>query len=328
MPDVQAWELKAKIFEKKCLAAEKAMIKSCSPKEAASLKTQMKTNRKAAYDKEDKMAETIPAAIKKGVTGKKWKDFVKDTDFKKAMTDWEAALAHQQNLVKSLEWLSETAKKTHQDLKRAQADFEKEIKKTGESVKSNKTLKTVLEKSQAVLKQLDEAQGAFGTLSAKEAFFGANVKKSKDAVVSKALKDGSGDELPDILLENAKRQQSDTTAKRLARNVEKHVGNIKTLCAKEKFASVPDDVSARKALERDVQNARSSLKQASDHLDKLQSLNKDLQAAKKKQAKLIAAHNEKAKMTGLIDSVADKTKISEAAYNAAEDLIEDADTAL
>lgn len=328
MAGVQAWELKTKIFEKKCLAIEKDVAKNCSVKEAASLKEKMKTNRKAAYVKEDHMAETIPAAIKKGITGSKWKDFLKDDDFKKAMTAWEAALADQQELVKALEKLSDTAKKHHQDLKKARDAYEKEIKQTGESAKTNKTIKKVMEQSEALLKQLDDAKGAFGTLSSKEAFFGANVKKSKDAVVTKALKDGKGDELPDILLENAKRQQSDNTSKRLVRNIEKRLANVRTLCAKEKFATIPEEITAKKALEKDVQNARAALKQASDQLKKLKDLNSELQTAKKKQAKLIAAHNDKAKMTGLIGDVADRAKAAEDSLNAAEDLIEDADSAL
>ncbi|MBK0328330.1 hypothetical protein I5535_13640 [Rhodobacteraceae bacterium F11138] len=328
MPRIEQWELQTKIFEKKCAAIEKDAAKNCALKDADSLKSQMKTNRKAAYDKEDKMAETIPEAIKKGITGKKWKDFLGDKDFKKAMESWEAALAVQQELVQSLEKLSDTAKKHHQDLKRALADYEKDIKKSGETAKSNKAIKKVQDKAQALLKQLDDAKGAFGTLSAKEAFFGANVKKSKDAVVSKALKEGQGDQLPDILLENAKRQQTDNTSKRLVRNIDKFVNNAKMLCAKDKFSNIPDDRSTKTALQKDVQNARASLKMASEHLKKLQSLNKDLQAAKKKQMKLIAAHNDKSKMNDLIGSVADLCKSGEEAYNAAEDLVEDADTAL
>lgn len=328
MPRVQPWELQTKIFEKKCIAIEKDTAKNCSSKDADSLKAKMKANRKAAYDKEDKMAETIPAAIRKGITGKKWKDFLKDDDFKKAMTAWEAALTEQQTLVQSLEKLSDDAKKNYQDLKRAQDEFEKDIKKSGETPKTNKTIKKVLDKSQAVLKELDSSKGAFGTLSAKEAFFGANIKKSKDAVVTKAIKEGQGDELPDMLLENPKRQQTDNTAKRLARNVSKQLDVSNVLCAKNKFENIPEDILAKKALEKDVQNARAALKRASENLKKLQELNKELQAAKKKQIKLISAHNDKAKMNDLIDSVAALSKSSSDAYNAAEDLVEDADSAL
>ncbi len=328
VPNVQPWELQTKILEKKCAAIEKDAKKNCAAKDAKSLKDKMKANRKAAYVKEDKMAEAIPAAIKKGVTGKRWKDFVGDKDFKSAMDDWEAALTEQQTLVKALESLSAVATRHHQDLKRALDAYEKDLKKSGESIKSNKAIKKVHDNAQALLRQLDEAKGAFGTLSAKEAFFGANIKKSKDAVVGKALKAGRGDELPDILLENPKRQQTDNTTKRLAGNVEKCAARAKALCEKEKFATIPGDAAARKALAKDVQNARAELKRASDYLTKLQSLNKELQGAKKKQAKLIAAHNDKAKINDLIGRVADCFKTGEDAFNEAEKMVEDAASAL
>lgn len=328
MPNIEAWELKAKIFEKKCIAMEKEVARHCPSAESPAIKAKMKANRKMAYDREDKLSEAIPAAIKKGVTGKKWKDFVADNDFKKALADWETSLAEQQNLVKSLEDLSANAKKRFQEFKRARDEFAKEMKKAGETEKSNKTVKKWMDKSSTILSELTLSKDAFGTLSAKEAFFGANLKKSRDVIVAKALKEGKGDELPDMLLENAKRQQTDTKAKRLGRNIEKFTAHAKSLCAAEKFETIPADVSGKNALEKDVQNAKACLKKASEHLKNLATLNKDLQAAKKKQAKLIAAHNDQGKMNALIKTVADQHKAGEDAFNAVEDLVEEADSKL
>lgn len=328
MANIEAWELKAKIFEKKCIATEKEVAKVCPSSHAADIKAKMKTNRKMAYDHEDKLSETIPAAIKKGITGKKWKDFVGDNDFKKALANWEGSLAEQQKLVQSLEDLSNNAKKRFQDFKRARDEFEKEMKKAGETEKTNKTVKKWLDKSTAVLSELTLSKDAFGSLKAKEAFFGANLKKSRDVIVSKALKEGKGDELPDMLLENAKRQQTDTKAKRLGRNIEKFTTHAKQLCAVEKFKTIPTDVSGKNDLEKDVQNAKAGLKKASDHLKNLEGINKELQAAKKKHAKLIAAHNEQGKMNALIKTVAEEYKAGEEAFNAAEDLVEEADCKL
>jgi hypothetical protein len=328
MPRVEAWELKNKIFEKKCISMEKEVARTCSSKEADAIKAKMKANRKSAYDKEDKLSDTIPAAIRKGITGKKWKDFLADNDFKKALKEWEDALTEQQSLVKSLEDLSANAKKRFAEFKRLFDDFEKDMKKEGETAKTNKDVKKTMDKAASVLSELNTSKDAFGTLKAKEAFFGANLKKSRDSVVSNALKGGEGDELPDMLLENAKRQQTDNTAKRLLRNIEKHTDLAKKLCDKSKFATTPTEITAKKDLEKDVQNARSSLKQASIHLKKLQDINKELQTAKKKQAKLIAAHNDQGKMNGLIKTVADLAKSGEDAFDAAEDLVEEADTAL
>lgn len=328
MPQVQQWELQNKIFEKKLNTIEKEFKKLCTPMDANAVKDAMKKNRKAAYDKEDKFVETIPAAIKKGITGKKWKDFVKDKDFDKAMKTWESALVFQQDLVKSLEMISDKSKKHFQDLKRAVDDFESDIKKSGEAVKTNKTLKKTFEKANSLLGEIDDAKVAFGKLPAKEAFFGANLKKSKDVVVSNALKAGQGDELPDILLETPKRKQSDVKAKRLNRNVSKFVDNATMLCAAEKFATIPEKGSAKTELEKDVQNAKASLKTASGHLKGLKDLNDQLQVAKKKQAKLIAAHNEGGKMSKFIEDVAKLYDSSEKSYNAAEDLMEEADSKL
>lgn len=328
MPKVEAWELKNKLFEKKVIAAEKEVAKKCSSKEANAIKDKMKVNRKAAYDKEDKLSDTIPAAIKKGITGKGWKDFLVDSEFEKALKGWQDALEEQQNLVKSLEDLSADAKKRFPEIKRARDEFISEMKKAGETEKTNKIIKKTLDRSATLLAELETSKAAFGTLKAKEAFFGANLKKSRDVVVTKALKDGKGDDLPDVLLENAKRQQADNTSKRLLRNVQKYTSLTFTLCAKDKFATIPTDVKAKKQLVADVKTAQSSLKQASAHLKKLQELNKGLQAAKKKQAKLIAAHNEKGKMLGLISDVAVLNKTAEDIYDAAEDLTEEADSAL
>lgn len=328
MPNIEAWELKAKIFEKKCIAMEKEVAKVCPSADATATKAKMKANRKMAYDREDKLSEAIPAAIKKGITGKKWKDFVGDKDFKKALGDWEESLTEQQNLVKSLEDLSADAKKRFQEFKRARDEFEKEMKKAGETEKTNKTVKKWLDKSSSILSELTLSKDAFGTLKAKEAFFGANLKKSRDVVVTKALKEGKGDELPDMLLENAKRQQTDTKAKRLGRNIEKFTTHAKALCAKDKFETIPNDIPAKKDLEKDVQSAKACLKKASEHLKSLEGINKELQAAKKKQAKVIAAHNEQGKMNDLIKTVADQYKTGEDAFNAAEDLVEEADSKL
>lgn len=328
MPSIEPWELKAKIFEKKCVAMEKEVAKLCPPANATALKARMKSNRKMAYDREDKLSESIPAAIKKGVTGKKWKDFLADKDFKKALADWEASLGEQQALVKSLEDLSADARKRFQEFKRARDDFEKEMKKAGQAERTNKSVKKWMDKSAAILTDLTTSKDAFGTLQAKDAFFGANLKKSRDVIVTKALKEGKGDELPDMLLENPKRQQTDNKAKRLARNIEKFTSHANMLCAKEKFATIPADVPGKKDLEKDVQTAKACLKKASEHLKTLEGLNKELQAAKKKQAKLIAAHNEQGKMNSLIKSVGDQHKAGEDAFNAAEDLVEEADSKL
>ncbi|MEY8831081.1 hypothetical protein AB9K34_22135 [Sedimentitalea sp. XS_ASV28] len=328
MPNIESWELKAKIFEKKCAAIEKEVAKNCPPAGAAALKAKIKANRKIAYDREDKLSESIPAAIKKGVTGKKWKDFLADRDFKNALSDWESSLNEQQSLVKSLEDLSSDARKRFQDFKRACDDFEKDMKKSGQTARSNKTVKKCTDKAAAILSDLTASRDAFGTLQAKDAFFGADLRKSRDVVVTKALKEGKGDELPDILLENPKRQQIDNKAKRLGRNVEKFTSHASMLCANDKFAKIPADVAGKKKLEKDVQTAKSCLKKASEHLKTLESLNKDLQIAQKKQAKLIAAHNEQGKMKSLIKSVADQHKAAEDKYNAAEDLVDEADSKL
>ncbi|MDU9003194.1 hypothetical protein [Sedimentitalea todarodis] len=328
MPNIEAWELKAKLFEKKCIAMEKDVAKVCPLTDATAIKAKMKANRKMAYDLEDKLSETIPAAIKKGITGKKWKDFFDDKDFKKALGEWEASLAEQQNLVKSLEDLSNNAKKRFQEFKRARDGFEKEMKKAGESEKDNQTVKKWLDKSSSVLAELTLSKSAFGTLKAKEAFFGANLKKSRDLIVTKALKEGKGDELPDMLLENAKRGQTDTKAKRLGRNITKFTTHAKMLCAKEKFETIPTANPAKNNLEKDVQSAKACLKKAAEHLKNLEGINKELQAAKKKQAKLIAAHNEQGKMNALINTVAAEHKAGEDAFNAAEDLVEEADSKL
>lgn len=328
MPKIESWELKAKIFEKKIIAMEKEIAKNFSPKKVADIKAELKANRKSAYDKEDKLHDSVPAAIKKGITGKKYKDFLPDKDFKNALSEWEGALAKQQELVSSLEDLSKDAKKRHPDFKRARDEFLKDMKKEGQSEKNNKALRKTFDKAALVLSELDFSKDAFGTLQAKDAFFGANLKKSRDVVIDKALKEGKGDELPDMLLENPKRQQTDNTAKRLGRNIEKYTAQAKILCDRTKFETIPTDIPAKKQLEKDVQTAKAFLKKSSEHLKKLQILNKDLQAAKKKQAKLIAAHNEKGKMNSLIKTVADLSKASEDTYNNTEDLVDDADSAL
>lgn len=307
---------------------EKDVARFCAAKDVKSIKERMSSNRKSAYDKEDKVSEAIPAAIKKGITGKGWKDFLPDADFKKALSDWEDALKVQQELVKSLEDVSAQAKKRFAEMNRLLDTFEKDMKKEGQSEKANKLLKKTLTRARALMAELETSKDSFGTLKAKDAFFGANLKKSRDVVVSKALKSGSGDELPDILLENPKRQQTDNKVKRLHRNIEKHTKLIDTLCAADKFAVIPSDIRLKKGLEKDVQTAKAALKQASDHLKNLKDINKELQGAKKKQAKLIAAHNEKAKMNGLIKTVEDLAKSGEEAFSKAEDRIDDAATAL
>ncbi len=328
MPNIESWELKAKVFEKKCIAMEKEVARVCPPGKGAALKSKMKANRKTAYDLEDKLSDSIPAAIKKGVTGKTWKDFLSDNDFKKALAGWEASLGEQQALVTSLDEHSAHAKKRFQDFKRTHDEFEKEMKKAGQTARSNKTLRKCTDKATAILADLATSKDAFGTLQAKEAFFGANLKKSRDAVVTKALKAVKGDELPDMLLENPKRQQVDNKTKRLARNVEKCTKQARLLCATQKFETIPSDVPGKKQLEKDVQSAKSWLKKASVHLKTLESLNKDLQTAQKKQAKLIAAHDDQSKMKSLIKSVADQHKAAEDAYNEAEDLVDEADSKL
>lgn len=322
------WEKPNDDLEAKVKKISGEFKKLCTPMNANDVKAAMKKNRKAAYDKEDKFADTIPAAIKKGITGKKWKDFEKDKDFKAAMNTWENSLTFQQDLVRSLETISDKSKKHFQDLKRALGDFESDVKKTGEKIKTNKALKKTFDDAKSLLDDVEEAMGAFGKLSAKEAFFGANIKKSKDVVVTNALKAGGGDELPDILLEHPKRQQTDNKAKRLVRNVHKHLANARTLCAKDKFLVIPPAGTAKTALESDVKNAKVSLKNASDYLKQIQSLNTELQNAKKKQAKLIAAHNEKGKMLSLIDDVANSHKATSESFDAVQDLVEDADAVL
>ena len=328
MANVEPWELQTKIFEKKCNSIASDKKKKCPPGTEKTILDAMKTNRKSAYAKEDTLSETIPEAIKKGITGKKWKDFNPDPAFKKALGEWEDALALQQSLVKDLETYSADAKKLHQDLNRAQGDYEKTIKKSGENPKSNKTIKDVLAKSQTMLTELDDAQDAFGRLSAKEAFFGANLKKSRDVVVSKAIKSSKGEELPDILLEGPKRKQTKTTMKRLVREIESRVSNINTLCAKERFSSIPEDQSAKRELASDVKTANTLLSQASDSLKKLKEFHDQLQKAKAKQKKMIDAHVDKAKMNSLIKDMETSYAQNQTAHQQAEMLIKSANSSL
>ncbi|SFU05803.1 hypothetical protein [Sedimentitalea nanhaiensis] len=265
---------------------------------------------KEAWAKEDLLAETIPKARLKGITGKKAADFRGDSDFTDALGKWKKAVEAYRNEIDALREYSDGATKAYAAMKRKRDAAEKDLKKSKGAMnsKEEKEAVTALKKSGAILDGLKKTGSTFGTLKTHEVFYAAKLNASIDAIVANAVKECDGDELPDFLEED-KRGKTLKSLDRMKKNI-------------VKFASVASSQAEGDGDE--VKKAQKSLKMAAEHKNALDALHKEHQTAFKKQKKVINAHNDKKAMLAVIDKIAKTHKKYVKIYEDAEDKVLDA----
>ncbi len=298
----KAWDEFRKEYDDKTLKSLEN-----SAKEVAKIKQQMLKFLNDAYTKEDALADTIPKAKMAGITGKRTDDFRANKEFSKALGLWKKAVETYQNELAALSAYCDAAEKTFAALKRKRDAAEKEFKKEKASMdaKAQKEGLVALKKSAAVLDGLKKSSGTYGTLKTHEVFYAARLKASIDGIVAKAIKECEGEELPEIL-EDAKRSKNIKAVLRMVKSIDKY----------SKFAG--------ELAESDVDKAKKSLNEASKHMTSLAAMNKEYQAAFKKQKKFINAHNEKKAMIEAISKIAKAHKTCTKIFEDAEDKVEDA----
>lgn len=175
-----------------------------------------------AWDEEEKFIDAYEAAQKSGLKGKKPKDFMPDSGFKKAHAALTKQAGEHATIVKALLSDSEAAKKLGKPLTKLLGDIKKEITKGDK--KQAKFQKEVQE-AEAEAKKIATA---IGKLTMPELFYGPQVVRVIDKIInkSKATKGPSGKtekliEAKELAKNLKKAEELQTTAERLCKDAQK-----------------------------------------------------------------------------------------------------------
>lgn len=287
----EPWET----FQKDLETKKKKDFADFSDAKAKAEKKKLITKLDAAWKKEDDLRDKIIEAHRTGNSGNKPADFAHDDGYKTALKAWKSAVSEFRDEVEALKSYSESAAKHLKAWQREHKTFEKDSKKNKDSGAKPKIAAT-LKDSTTTLADLDAAQKIFGTLTVPQVFYAAKLNDTIDAIVKTTMKKATDTGLPDFL-EDPQRTRTGKSVKRMEKNIKKFCKD-----AEQKAASSPED-------------AQKLLKKALDEHKALQTLNKEHQLAKKKNAKIIAKHAQSAKMKSAIDDV-------ESALKKCDDMIE------
>ena len=267
-------------------------IKKYDQKQTEKLIKAIKDALEGAWDAEDAFKKAVKAARAGGIKGKKPEDFAADKGFKAAMATLEKEGKQHLSQVKVLKAFSVAAEPSHKELTKLLGEVKKHINKRDKAqIKFQSTLK----EEHA---QVKFAAQAMGKLTPAEMFYGARLDRVVDNVINKAKKSGASGPAGDAakLIEQKERDKNLKASVKLAQQVAK-------LC----------DGALKKA-NTDPKAAAPYLKKAAELIKGLKAQNTAYQTVKKKNADLIKASKDKAKIVKVIATIAKAHDISASKY--------------
>jgi hypothetical protein len=267
-------------------------IKKIDPKPVEKLIKQIKAALETAWDAEDAFAKAIKTAREGGVKGKKLGDFADDKGAMAAFMVLRKAGEKHEDHVDDLRKLSTAATAPKKVFVKLLTEAKKQIdKKIKAQVKFQAEMKGEFAKVSAVA-------DAMGKLTPAEMFYGARLDKVVERVINKSKSAGKSGLAGDAakLIEQKERDKNAKQAVKLA-------GNVAKLC----------DGAVKKA-DPNPKAAEPYLKKAAKLIKELDGLNSAYQTVKKKNADLIKASKDKAKIVKAIATILKAHDISTRKY--------------
>jgi hypothetical protein len=271
-------------------------IKAIDPAPVENLIKQIKAALKTLWAGEDVFAKAIKTADEGGIKGSKPADFAGDKAVMAALKVLHKAGGVHEALVADLRKRSTAAIAPKKEFDKLLGAAKKQIdKKNKAQVKFQAEMKSDYARVCVVA-------DAMGKLTAAETFYGARIDKVVDRIINKTKPAGksapSGS--PEALIEQKERDKNAKQAVKLA-------GNVAKLCE-----------GAVKKADPDPKAAAPYLKKAAELIKDLKDLNTAYQTLKKKNAKLIKASKDKAKIVRVIATIAKAHDLSASRYSEAQ----------